>query len=585
VEPGPSGLHDSREGRGCYAVPAFRCPTGILMTMHRHSNVHRTIRRLAPAILALVFLATGLLPGGATSVLVVAAADVSSDIPGVALPGPVAAGRLGGAIYDVVYRLSVAPGYVIVASLTGTAGTDFDMYLFDATARTVLSSVGLLTKSNGPTSTESISWPSRLGGTYYIDLNGATDVEGDYRLTLQTVPDPTPPVVSIVLAGDRGSINQLTVPVTLAASDDLSGVSEMAFSTDGLTYNAWEPFVRSTTWTFTPGDGPRTLWAKVRNGVGLDSLPTSASVTIDETAPSAADLAPAPGSSVVGLRPTFTVRFNEAMDPTTWTDLGLIVQSASGALLAGAYAYDVDRRVGSFIPSSDLTAGITYVVTLGDVRDVAGNRVSSLGSWSIMPLAPVDLQARLGSNVLLFGQSTRLDLTMSGAPVPASLDVSYSSGGSAEFVPLTTIEMVNGRQSLVVTPERNTTYRFRYSGAFGVAPAVLDVPVLVRRSVVLAGRNGAVVSVARAGASVRLTAAIGPSAAGVSVSFRLYRFDAARRVWVYAGSRGRNTDTAGRAVYSWVPATPGSWYVRAAVASTADFANNVSPVYRWSVGR
>ena len=92
-------------------------------------------------------------------------------------------------------------------------------------------------------------------------------------------------------------------------------------------------------------------------------------------------------------------------------------------------------------------------------------------------------------------------------------------------------------------------------------------------------------STARVGASVTLVAAVGPTGAGVSVSFRLYRFDAARRTWVYAGSRGRNTDVSGRASYTWIPASAGSWYWRASVASTVDFANNMSPVYRWSVSR
>ena len=92
-------------------------------------------------VLALVFAATGqsfdlARPQHAF------AADASSDIPGLPLPGPIAAGRLGGAIYDVVYRFSVAPGYVIVASLNGSPGTDFDLYLFDSSATTVLSKTG-----------------------------------------------------------------------------------------------------------------------------------------------------------------------------------------------------------------------------------------------------------------------------------------------------------------------------------------------------------------------------------------------------------------------------------------------------------
>jgi hypothetical protein len=84
---------------------------------------------------------------------------------------------------------------------------------------------------------------------------------------------------------------------------------------------------------------------------------------------------------------------------------------------------------------------------------------------------------------------------------------------------------------------------------------------------------------------VTVVAAVGPASAGVSVSFRLYRFDPTRRTWIYAGSRGRNTDASGRATYVWTPPSTGLFYWRAAVASTTTYANNTSPVYRWSVTR
>ena len=125
----------------------------------------------------------------------------------------------------------------------------------------------------------------------------------------------------------------------------------MAFSTDGATWTGWVPYQRSATWTFAPGDGLRTLWAKVRNGAGLESAPTTATVTIDTVQPSVDALIPAPGSTVVGLRPPFAVTFDEPMDPASWTDLGLIVQSADGALVPGDYAYDDARRTGTFVPS------------------------------------------------------------------------------------------------------------------------------------------------------------------------------------------------------------------------------------------
>jgi hypothetical protein len=555
----------------------------ILMFMHRLSCGIGP-RSLVSAILIALLGTAGAAPSEMPTVSTAHGADASSDIPGVLLPGPVAAGRLGGAIYDVVYSFTVAPGHVIVASVTGTDGTDFDTYLFDATATTVLSTTGLLTKSTGPTSTESLSWPSQFGGTYYIDLNGATDVEGDYRLTVQTVPDPTPPVVSIALAAGHPSTNQATIPVTLVASDDLSGVTEMALSADGVSFEAWRPFRSESTWTFATGDGVQTLWARVRNGVGLASVPASDSVVIDTVAPSAVAFDPAPNSSVSGLRPRFAVSFEEPMDAASWIDLGLIVQSATGALVPGNYTYDVVTRTGTFTPSLDLQPGATYVVTVGNVKDVAGNRVLALGSWSVTPLTPTSLAATADLRVIHRGGTARIEVALTGAPLPATVEV-LSATSPAGFVPLTVISTDDGTNSLAATPASNTTFRFRYAGAFGVAPDQVDVRVLVRRSVALVGRDSSVVAKGRVGSQVKLTAAISPAAPGVSVSFRLYRFDAGRRAWVYAGSRGRNTDAAGRASYAWTPTSPGSWYWRATTASTAEFANNVSPVYRWSVSR
>ena len=532
-----------------------------------------------------MLLAVGVVPWGPASLSVNAADDPSSDIPGVALPGPVSAGRLGGAIYDVVYQFTVAPGRVIVANLTGPAATDFDLYLFDSSASTVLSEVGLLKKSTGPTSGESISWPSPLGGVYYVDLNGATDVEGDYRLTVQTVPDPTPPAVSMALAEGRSSTNQLTVPVTVTAVDDLSGIAEMAFSSDGSVYGPWVPFQRASTWTFPPSPGPRTLWAKVSNGVGLESASTSATITIDLVAPVVTAVDPAPASSVIGLRSPFSVTFNEAIDPVTWSDSGLIVQSATGTLVGGQYAYDPVRWTGTFVPSLPLQAGAAYVVTVGGVTDVAGNRVSPIDSWTVTPLALVSLEAKLQPTVVGRGGSASLDLTLAGAPLPAIVEISARSGVSVEFLPLSGPLIVNGRLATVVTPEMNTTYRIRYAGAFGVASAQADLPLLVRRSAVLIGPKSASVATARVGASVKLVAAIEPAAPGISVSFRLYRYVPASRAWVYSGSWGRSTDAAGRATYPWKPTAASSYYWRVSVVSTAEYANNVSPVYRWSVTR
>jgi hypothetical protein len=514
-----------------------------------------------------------------------ATADQASDIPGTPLPGTVTSGPLGGPIYDVVFHVVVPAGSVIVASLTGTAGTDFDLYLFDQTATTVLSTTGLVAKSTGPTSTEALSLPTRSGGTYYIDLNGATNVAGTYTLTVQIVPDATPPTLTVRLGLGRSITNQLTVAVEALAVDDLSGVTEMAFSADGVVFGPWLPFAKSSSWTFLPGDGTKTLWAKVRNGVGLDSAPASASIALDTVAPQVAELEPPPGARVAGLRPTFTVRFAEAIDPSSWSPNGLIVQANSGALVPGHYSMDPTAQLGTFVPSVDLVAGMPYIVTVGPVTDMAGNRVVSLGSWIVTPLVASSLTLTASPAVLARGASAVLAGLAGGLGPDAALQLA-SQPAVGEAVSMGSVPVpASGQVRLTVLPAMNTTYRLTYAGTSTTAPAEASVRFLVRRSVALVGVSTSSAAQGRVGRAVQIVAGIGPAAAGVSVSLRLYRYDASQHLWVYAGSKGRTSDAAGHVFYTWTPLSSGSYYWRAVVASTVDYANNISPVYRWSVSR
>jgi hypothetical protein len=155
-----------------------------------------------------------------------------------------------------------------------------------------------------------------------------------------------------------------------------------------------------------------------------------------------------------------------------------------------------------------------------------------------------------------------------------------------DAVPIGAVPVPADRRILLtVRPAMNTTYRLGYSGTSTTAPAQADVRILVRRSITLVGVSTLRAAPVRVGRSVQIVASITPAVAGVSVSLRLYRYDAGRRAWVYAGSQGRTSDAAGRVSTAWTPTSAGSYYWRAVVASTVDFANNVSPVYRWSVTR
>lgn len=531
-------------------------------------------RWVALGLLVVLALANVLTPGDARG------ADDPSNIPGVPLPGPVATGVLGGPVYDVVYRLSVPPGNVIVASLTGSPGTDFDLYLFDATATTVYGTAGLVASSLGPTSTEAISYPSAAGGTYYLDLNGATDVFGSYTLVVQIVPDRTPPQVSIQLDDGRPATNDPQVTVSLHAWDDLSGVSAMTFSNDGVSWGPWVPFTPTASWTIPAGDGPHTVWAKVMNGVGLESEPAQATIVLDTVPPGVVAITPAPGSWVAGLQPVLAVSFDEPLDPASWLQMGLLVQAADGTLIPGRYAYLADSRTGTFVPSQPLVAGETYVVGLGPVRDLAGNRVAPVGSWTIRPLIPTTVTLTASPRVLVAGEASRLALALAGGPTNGPLALTAEPAGGEAVAQQ--VNLTDGRASLVVRPAVNTTYQAAYPGTDRLAPSSATVRVLVRRAVTLEGVLAGGLQVGRRGSPVDLRAVVAPRAPEVVVTFWIYRnLGAGRGFGLVAAVR--RTTVGGRAVWTWRPTVAGEYRVRVTTPPTVLFANGVSPWYRWLI--
>ena len=511
-----------------------------------------------------------------------AATPPESDIPGIALPGAVVSGQLGGPIYDVVYRVVVPAGYVLIAGLTGTAGTDFDLYLFDASATTVVGTTGLLTKSIGPASSEQVSWPTRIGGTFYLDLNGASDVQGTYTLSAQVVPDPTPPEAVLLVAGGLSKVSTPTVALQIAGFDDLSGVTEMSLSNDGLNYLPPVPLVTQFDWTLSAGDGLKTIWARVINGVGLASWPVSASVVLDQANPTVLAVTPEAGTTVTAARPMISVVFSEPMEASSWTNLGLIVQSVAGGIVPGAYAYYPTIRTGTFTPAADLAPGYVYFATVGDVRDLAGNRASA-PSWTLKYLQPASIAVAASQRVVMVGSS----VTLSGsASIPASesLLLEARQGGALEYTPVGPIVPSGGSYSMTLTQAMNTYYRVSYPGSATASPASAEVRVIVRRSVSLLGAGPTTTRTANVGRPVTITAQVTP--AGVTtVSFQRYRYDTRRGRWVYAGSNGRSTNEDGQASFIWTPPSAGRWYVRAAVLPSPEFANNISAVYRYTVSR
>ena len=512
-----------------------------------------------------------------------AAADSSSDIPGIPLTPGILVGPLGGDIYDVVYRVDVAPGSVILAGLSGSTGTDFDLYLFDGSATTVVTNQGVVAKSTGPTSTESLSYATPVGGWYYLDLNSATAVVGTYTLVVQVIRDQAP-VATLSLGLGRTRTNDLTVPVTLTASGSLSGPARMAFSADGTSWQAWQPYQAVAAWTFSGGDGTKTLWAKVENSAGVTSAPVSASIVLDTEQPGVVAVDPPINADLVGPRPPITVTFTEPIEPVSWAKLGLVVQTPDGALIPGTFTL-IAPDTGSYRPSVDLVSGSTYVLTVGAVRDVAGNIVAPIGSWVVtdLPAPEITLQATpslvdRGATALLTGRLT--------APAGiASLTLEALPAGSLQAVALGAVPVAaDGRFFVRVTPTSSTEYRVRVPAAGGFGSGSVSAVVSVRRAVRL-GWSSSALHAARVGAHVSIVVAIGPVESGVPVAFRLERWSTVLRSWSLVGTLKRRSDASGNASVSWTPSGSALYRWRATAGWEPDYSTGSSSWVRWSIGR
>lgn len=514
--------------------------------------------------------------------VVALAADPADNIPGVPLAGPISTGLLGGPIYDRVYSVDVPADRVLLISLTGSEGTDFDLYLFDASATSVYSTTGLVAKSTGPSSNEVLAFPSPAGGRYYIDLSGFTEVEGEYRLTVQIATDSTPPRISLVIDGGAPATANPDASVTVIAIDDLSGVGAMQFSPDGITWGPWQPYVSQTTWSFTGPDGTKRLWARARDYQGNVSAPTTASLTLDRVAPAIVDRWPAPNGSVPAPRPTISVTFSEPIRPSSWMAFGLILQDSFGTVIYGSYTWDAATDTGSFQPGSDLQVGGVYVVSLGPIVDLAGNQIPPPGSWTIRPLeAPkISLAASprattRGASVMLSGT---VDLRLGGT---FSLERLQADGG---WLP---IEAVlpdrTGAYFSEQTVFQNTTFRVAYSGnEVSAATVSPGARVLVRRSLSLGGPAASVLRSASIGQRNVVSVTLSPVEPSVPVTMTLSRVGPARGT-SHEIARIVRASAAGRATFAWRALTPGVYTVRVTSPATDSFAGGASPTYRWTV--
>lgn len=104
-------------------------------------------------------------------------------------------------------------------------------------------------------------------------------------------------------------------------------------------------------------------------------LPAEIYTIMTEAAPSALALStivPAVGATDIAVGANIVLTFNNAISKES-----IIVTKADGTIVAGAKTWDATNKILTFNPTTDLSAGTTYIVTIGGVIDIYGQSLDA----------------------------------------------------------------------------------------------------------------------------------------------------------------------------------------------------------------
>lgn len=193
-------------------------------------------------------------------------------------------------------------------------------------------------------------------GTCMLAMNDFKSVSASFS---QTVP-PT-----VAIASPQGIVNNSRPVLQYTAN---SGT--VAVKVDGVVVNK-----ASGDMLDTLSEGSHVVRVEAANKAGYTSFAESA-VIVDTIPPAVASVTPAEGSSNVPLETSVSVRFAEALDPSSVT-ADMLSLGSQGGSVAGSVTLSSDRTTLTFKPDNIFASSSTYTFTLkAGAWDVAGNTVT-----------------------------------------------------------------------------------------------------------------------------------------------------------------------------------------------------------------
>ena len=246
----------------------------------------------------------------------------------------------------------------------------------------------------GNTTTRAIS--SLTAGTRYyfaVRAYNTSDVSGPLSIEVNEIAadpaDVTPPVATMTGPAAGAQVSG-SVQLSATATDNVA-VAGITFRVDGIAAGAEDTTAPYTfTWnTVSAANGSHALTAVARDTAG--NLGTSAAITVqvqnDQTPPTILTLTPAANASGVSAATAVSVRFNEALTPSSVSAATFELRTVTtNTLVAAAVSYDAATNTARLVPGAPLAAGASFNATIKGgstgVRDVAGNALAANTLWS-----------------------------------------------------------------------------------------------------------------------------------------------------------------------------------------------------------
>jgi hypothetical protein len=270
--------------------------------------------------------------------------------------------------------------------------------------------------------TTTLTWvvrsPSSGVGAIAVDATSTSYGETFDAATLsrnQQV-DTNAPTATVSIAGGASHIATRNVTVTLTATDDYSGVSQMRVRHAGDAWGAWTAYAASVSATLPAGDGTKTFEAQFVDGVGNTTATISDTIVLDTLPPT----------------DTFVIHGG-----ATYVNTASVTLTHTSPASGGAAEMRFSNDGSSWIDWTDFTPTVAWTLAPNDgqrtvyaeYRDLAGNFAATSDSIVVETVAPTGTIVAAGGAAWTTVRGITLALSATDT-VSGVSDMRFSDNGS-----------------------------------------------------------------------------------------------------------------------------------------------------------